>query len=230
MKEKDKIISNNVFNEDGRVLGQNGQGFADRITNLLSRLHEYLPEDFPKYEIVNDKKGIYKALIVGDVYVKISHEGEIIPKVAPTLISEFKFETFILFHFLNTYSKDQNVEFVIAGLPWRFNLRGFVEKYSPKVQRAQMRDLLNILGTNKDTIEKYLSDFGELFLVSEFEEFQEKFRTLGKGAKNNATFPFDKYLPILGVTEDQVMEWHSEGLLEKDIRILPQERVLIYFR
>ena len=23
------IISNNVFNEDGRVLGQNGQGFAD---------------------------------------------------------------------------------------------------------------------------------------------------------------------------------------------------------
>lgn len=93
-----------------------------------------------------------------------------------------------------------------------------------------MRDLLKILGTKKDTIEKYLSDFGDLFLASELEEFQEKFRTLGKGTKNNALYPFDEYLPMLGVTEDQLVEWHSEGLLDKDIRILPQDRMLIYFR
>ena len=128
MKEKDRSISDSLSNEDGEEFENNIPESGERFTNLLLKLHEYLPKDFPKYEPLDDEKRIYKAFTVGGVIVKISRDGRIILKADPTLISEFKFETIVLFHFLKTHNIDQNADFEIAGLPWTFNLRRFVIK------------------------------------------------------------------------------------------------------
>lgn len=230
MKEKDRSISDSLSNEDGEEFEHNITESGDRFTNLLLKLHEYLPKDFPKYEPLDDEKGIYKAFTVGGVTVKITRDGGIKLKADPALISKFKFETIVLFHFLKTHNIDQSADFVIAGLPWNFNLTKFVIKYAPKLETNQMDDLLKAMGENKDTIDQYISKHRKLFKPSEYEQFEKTFRDYVKSNQGIYIFPFDEYLPIFGVTEDQVTRWNSEKKIAKDISIHAQGRAIILFK
>ena len=227
MKEKDRSISDSLSNEDGEEFEHNIPESGERFTNLLLKLHEYLPKDFPKYEPLDDEKRIYKAFTVGGVIVKMSRDGGITHKADPTLISEFKFETIVLFHFLKTRNIDQSADFEIAGLPWTFNLTRFVEKYAPKLEKTQMIDLLKVMGEKKGTIDQYISKAKKHFKLSEREQFEKNFRDYVKSNKGIYIFPFDEYLPIFGVTEDQVTRWNSEKKFTKDISIHAEERAII---
>ena len=197
------------------------QSSSKNLMKLLGLLHKYLPNNFPEVIILNDEKEIFRSKIdKALINIKFNHEGEIISKVDPRVLSEFSFGMGVLIHFLRQYNGDVTAEFEIAGLPWTFNLSAFVKRYAPLLYKKQMREILIAMNANKNTRRTYLKDFKKLFKDAECDRFMKKFFKLVK--ENNFQVVWDcddKFPQNLGVTENQLLEWKREKILGKKIML-----------